>query len=106
MLQTFSHIGPPFLSQWASLVAQTAKNLPTMWKTWVQSLSREDPLKKEVATHPIILPWEIPRTEVPGGLYSPRGRKESEHFFSLSIKEGGCQKVEDENDTPLKGRTV
>ena len=31
-----------------SLVAQTVKRLPTMWKTRVQSLGREDPLKKEI----------------------------------------------------------
>ena len=29
---------------WASLVAQIVKNLPTMQKTWVRSLSQEDPL--------------------------------------------------------------
>ena len=29
--------------QWASLVAQTVKRLPTMWETRVQSLGREDP---------------------------------------------------------------
>jgi len=28
---------------WVSLVAQTAKNLPTVWETWVQSLGWEDP---------------------------------------------------------------
>ena len=33
---------------WTSLVAQTVKRLPTMWKTRVQSLGREDPLKKEI----------------------------------------------------------
>ena len=27
---------------WASLVAQTAKRLPTMWETWVRSLGWED----------------------------------------------------------------
>ena len=27
---------------WASLVAQTVKNPPAMWKTWVQSLGWED----------------------------------------------------------------
>ena len=27
---------------WASLVAQLAKNMPTMWVTWVQSLGWED----------------------------------------------------------------
>ena len=29
-----------------SLVDQLVKNLPTMWKTWVQSLGWEDPLEK------------------------------------------------------------
>ena len=34
-----------------SLVAQTVKNLPTMRDTRVRSLSLEDPLEKEIATH-------------------------------------------------------
>ena len=32
------------------------------------SLSQEDPLEKEMATHSSILAWEIPWTEEPGGL--------------------------------------
>ena len=51
-----------------SLVAQTVKNLPAMQETWVLSLSQEDPLEKETATHSIILAWRIPWTEEPGGL--------------------------------------
>jgi len=39
----------------ASLVAQNLKCLPPMWETWVQSLGREDPLEKEMATHSTIL---------------------------------------------------
>ena len=31
---------------WASLVAQTVKNLPAKRETWVQSLGWEDPLEK------------------------------------------------------------
>ena len=46
------------------------KNLLTMLKTWVQSLSWEDPLEKEIATHSSILAWRIPWTEEPGGLQS------------------------------------
>ena len=42
------------------------KNLPAMQETQVQSLSQEDPLKKEMATHSSILAWEIPWTEKPG----------------------------------------
>ena len=41
-----------------------------MQEIWVQSLSWEDPLEKEMATHSSILAWEIPWTEEPGGLYS------------------------------------
>ena len=33
----------------ASLVAQTIKNLPAVWKTQVQSLGGEDPLEKGMA---------------------------------------------------------
>ena len=54
----------------ASLVAQTVKNLPAMQDTWVQSLGREDPLEKELATHSSILAWSIPWTEEPGRLLS------------------------------------
>ena len=37
---------------------------------WVQSLSLEVPLEKEMATHSSILAWEIPWTEEPGRLQS------------------------------------
>ena len=40
-----------------------------MQDTWVQSLGREDPLEKEMATHSSILAWEIPWTEGPGELW-------------------------------------
>ena len=54
----------------APMVAQMVKNLPAMQKTQVQSLGREDPLQKGMATHSSILAWEIPWTEEPGGLQS------------------------------------
>ena len=52
----------------ASLVAQMVTYLPAVQETRVQSLGREDPLEKEMATHSSILAWEIPWTEEPGGL--------------------------------------
>ena len=60
-----------------SLVAQTVKNLPAMQETWVWSLGREEPLKKEMTTHSTILAWEITWTEEAGGLQS-MGSPESE----------------------------
>ena len=42
------------------------KNLPAMWETWGQSLGREDPLEKEIATDSSILVGRIPWTEEPG----------------------------------------
>ena len=55
---------------WASLVAQTVRRLPTMretGETQVQSLGWEDPLEKEMATHSSILAWKILWVEEPGG---------------------------------------
>ena len=46
------------------------KNPPAMQETQVQSLSREDFLEKDMATHSRILAWRIPWTEEPGGLQS------------------------------------
>ena len=48
------------------LVAQAVKHLPAVQET----LGREDPLEKSMATHSSILVWRIPRTEESGG-YSP-----------------------------------
>ena len=48
-------IGYPFQYSWASLVAQTVKNLRAMRKIWVQSLDWEDPLEKGMPTHSSIL---------------------------------------------------
>ena len=42
------------------------------------SLGWEDPLEKEMTTHPSILAWEIPWTEEPGGL-QPMGSQRVRH---------------------------
>ena len=49
---------------------KTVKHPLAMQETRVQSVGREDPLEKEVATHSGILAWRIPWTEEPGGLQS------------------------------------
>ena len=51
-----------------SLVAQMVKSLPAMQETQVQCQGQEDPLEKEMATHPSILACRIPWTEEAGGL--------------------------------------
>ena len=51
-------------------MAQVVESMPAMQETQVQSLGREDPLEKEMATHSSILAWRIPLTEEPGGLQS------------------------------------
>ena len=52
------------------MVGGSAGNLPVIQETWVQSLSREDPLEEEMATHSSILAWRIPQTEEPDRLQS------------------------------------
>ena len=44
-------------------------------ETWVQTVGQEDLLEKEMATYSSILDWKIPWAEVPGGPYSPWGRR-------------------------------
>ena len=41
-----------------------------MQEVQVWSLGQEDPLEEEMATHPSILAWNIPRTKEPGMLQS------------------------------------
>ena len=60
-----------------SLVAQIVKNLPAMQEIWVQSLSQEDPLKREWLPTPVFLPAEFQGQKSFVG-YSPWGRKESD----------------------------
>ena len=52
------------------LVAQTVKNLPAMQETSVWSLSQEDPLKMEIATHTNTLAWRVPWIEESGEISS------------------------------------
>ena len=41
-----------------------------MWVPFLGSLGQEDPVEKEMATHPSIVAWEMPWTEEPSGLQS------------------------------------
>ena len=61
--------------RWASLGAQTGKNLPAMRETRVRSLGPEDPLEKGMATHCSILAWEIPWTEEPGRIQDTESQR-------------------------------
>ena len=55
-----------------------------MQETWVQSLGREDPLEKAMATHPSIFVGEIPWTGEPSRLYTT-GSQRIRH--ELAIKQ-------------------
>ena len=56
--------------KWASLIAQSVKNLPAMQETWVLFLGQEHPLEKKMATHFNILSWRMLWTEEPVRLQS------------------------------------
>ena len=71
--KTFLFIAESHALSRASLVAKTVKTLPVMWETQVQSLGREDLLKKEMATHSSILAWKIPWTMDGGAWWGPWG---------------------------------
>ena len=58
------------------------KNLPAMWKTWVQSPSWEDPLEKGELHTPAFLPNHGQRSLVG---YSPWGCKDLDTAEQLSL---------------------
>ena len=64
------------------------KNLPAMQETLVQSLSQEDCLEKEMATHSNMLAWEIKWTEEPGGLQSTEVSKNQ-----IQLSDGACTMI-------------
>ena len=51
-------------------MAQMVERLLTMQEIWVQSLGRDDPLEKAMATHSSTLAWKIPWMEERGRLQS------------------------------------
>ena len=95
--------GRPFVNRippcpnWASLVTQMAKKLPSMQET----LGQENPLEKEIAALSRILAWRMPWTEDHGGLQfmgSPRVRH---NFFSLPVQIHGHFHAQDGPPTPV-----
>ena len=74
-MRDFIFLGSKITADGDCRVAQTVKRLPTMRETQVQSLDREDPLEKEMATHSSTLAWKIPWTEEPGRLQSMGSQK-------------------------------
>ena len=63
-------IGYPLQYSWASLVAQTVKNLLAIRETWVRSLGLKDPLEEGMANPSSILVWRIQWPEEPHGQQS------------------------------------
>ena len=89
---------------WTSMVAQTVKCLPTMWDTRFQSLGREDPLEKEMATHSNTFAWKIPWTEEPGRLQSTGSQRVGQDWatsLSLSSQSETSKQKSFESDVSL-----
>ena len=82
-------------------------SLPVTQETWVQPLSWEDPLEKEMATHSVFLPG---KSHGWGSLasYSPQSCKELDTTEQLTHKhkktKGYRKKVWNENQDTIKRR--
>ena len=71
--------GYPLQYSWASLVTQLVKNPLAMWETWVDPWVGKTSWRRERLLTPVFWPREF------HGLYSPRGRKESDTTEQLSL---------------------
>ena len=65
---------PLLVTRWASLVAQSVKNLPAMQETWFDSWVRKIPWRRKWQTTPVFLPGESHGQRSLAGC-SPWGRK-------------------------------
>ena len=54
---------------------------------WVWSMGLEDPLAKEMTTHPSILVWKAPWTEDPGRLLSMELQTVRQDWAHMHVKE-------------------
>ena len=73
-------------------MVQIIKNPPAMQENQVQSLGREEPLEKEMATHCSILTWRIQGQKSLVG-YSPWGCKELDTTKRLSTHTSAGRKL-------------
>ena len=63
-------------------MAQTVKNPPAMWETWVWSLDLKDLLEEGIVAHSSIVAWRIPMDREPGGLLS-MGSQRVRHNWAI-----------------------
>ena len=75
------------------------KNLLAKQEIWVQCLSWEDLLEKEMATHSSTLAWEIPWTEESGGIQSMGSQRVSHNLVTKPLHHINHQ------DGPLRTRS-
>ena len=81
------------------------EHLPAMQETWVLSLSQEDPLEKEMATHSSIIAWKIPWMEEPGS-YSPWGCQELDRTEQLTLSLSAFFMVQLSHPYMTTGKTI
>ena len=89
-----------FQPTWDFLMAHHGKE-----SAWLQSLDREDPLDKGMASHSSILAWRIPWTEEPGRLQYTSGHKESDMTEWLTFSffpTNQCKNVHIPDNLPLR----
>ena len=64
------------------------KNPPAMQETWMRSMHWEDPLEKNMATHPSVLAGKLPWTDEPAGVQSMGSQKSQDttHWLKNNSK--------------------
>ena len=63
-------------------VAQTVKNLPAVWETWVRSLGLEDPLEEGMQPTPVFLPGEFHGQRLQSMVFQRVGHNRASNTFT------------------------
>ena len=83
-LQYSSLKNPMDRGAWWATLHGVAKSQIRLSDYWVRSLDREDPVKKEMATHSSVLLWRILWTEEPGELQSMQ-KEDEQKWYVIDI---------------------
>ena len=88
---------------WGFPGGSAVKNPPVVQKlqeTRVRSLSREDPLEDEMATHSSILTWKIPQAEEPACGVQSRGLQRAGHDWATKHTDKNPEEFRELNNLP------
>ena len=94
------------LPEWLRHFIHAQVNCLPLQETWVQTLSQEDPVEEEMATHSSILAWELPWKKETGGLQSTGLQRVGHDWVDLHATDTKWYDVPSQPKWPWLNRSI